>query len=400
MTRQVRVLFFTPSLGGGGAEMHLLRVANHLAPQHFSTSIAVAAGGGSYEDRRQPHVALHILATGGPRSSSYRILRSLPLLRRLIRHWEPDVVCSLLDHANLIALLATRGVPRRPAVVVGVQNPLSINHWASRRTQSRLIRALAPRLYPQADRVVALSRGVAADTVACIPAIQGRVETIYNAGLDEALLAQAGEPVPERAALGNAPLLVACGRLTAQKAFHDAIDALAQVRRSLPAHLWIIGRGELREALEQRAAAAGVSDAVRFLGFQANPFKYMAAADLFVLSSEFEGFGNVIVEAMACGTPVVATDCPHGPGEIISDGENGLLVPVADPAALAAAITRALTDAQLRQRLASQGRARAQAFHAEAIAAQYGELFLRVAAIALPQQSGRAQQSQTLSSKG
>lgn len=387
MSNKLRVLFFLPSLGGGGAEMHLLRVANQLDRQRFTAAFAVAGGGGSYEGRLRPEIALRPLSTAraDSGSSTARIIRAIPPLRHLIKEWQPDLVCSLLDHANLAAILATRSLSRPPALIIGLQNTLSASHWRSRRPQSLIVRALAPRLYPLASQVLALSHGVAADAAACIPALRGRIAVIYNAGLDQALLEQAREPLPERAALGDAPLILACGRLTPQKGFHHLIDALAIVRRDLPAQLWIIGRGELRNQLERRAAALGLAPYVRFLGFQQNPFRYMAGADLFALSSEWEGFGNVIVEAMACGAPVVATDCPHGPGEIITHGINGLLVPVARPAALATALTRALGDPELRRALAAAGRIRANDFHAETIAGHYGDLFLRLAAGQAPQ---------------
>jgi glycosyltransferase involved in cell wall biosynthesis len=120
---------------------------------------------------------------------------------------------------------------------------------------------------------------------------------------------------------------------------------------------------------------------VRLLGFQQNPFKYMAAADLFVLSSRFEGFGNVIVEAMACGVPVVATDCPFGPGEIIKDGRNGMLVAPDSTSALAEGILRVLMDKELKKRLAISGATRALDFDAKVIARAYEELFLHVAGV-------------------
>jgi glycosyltransferase involved in cell wall biosynthesis len=132
--------------------------------------------------------------------------------------------------------------------------------------------------------------------------------------------------------------------------------------------------------VERQAAGLGLADAVRFLGFQRNPFAFMAAADLFVLSSRWEGFANVVAEAMACGAPVVAADCPHGPGEIIQDGVNGLLARPGDPESLAAAMLRALEDPGLRGRLAAAGRVRSARFHAERVAAEYGALFAELAA--------------------
>jgi glycosyltransferase involved in cell wall biosynthesis len=172
---------------------------------------------------------------------------------------------------------------------------------------------------------------------------------------------------------------VGCGRLTPQKGFADLIDAFTRVRAVLPASLWIVGEGEERGRLERQIRRLGLTDSVRLLGFRRNPYQYLAAADVFALSSRYEGFGNVVVEAMACNTPVVATDCPYGPAEIISDGLNGVLTPPADAEALSQAIIRVLKDPSLQRRLAERGRIRSQDFTAPKIADVYGDLLWRVA---------------------
>jgi glycosyltransferase involved in cell wall biosynthesis len=164
--------------------------------------------------------------------------------------------------------------------------------------------------------------------------------------------------------------------LVKQKGFSHLIDAFVLLRKVIPAHLWIIGEGELRQELEAKVACLGLGNCVRLLGFQSNPYKFMAAADVFALSSLWEGFGNVIVEAMACGVPVVASDCLHGPAEIITNGVNGLLVPPSDDQALSRAMLRVLTDQALRERLSANGRARAEDFQARTIASAYERLFL------------------------
>lgn len=373
---RVHVLFFTSSLGGGGAEMHLLRVINHIDRRRFRLSLALTRSGGAYESALAGDVQLHILNTGTVNSSTLRMARAIKPLRWLLQAEQPDVLCSVLDHANIVAMLAAQGLQQRPRVVLGVQNTPSIKYWHSRHIRSRLNRLLISRLYPQADRVVALSQGVAEELMALMPGLCDSVEVIYNAGLDAEVLNKEREPIPALPCDG--PLIVACGRLTEQKGFPYLIRAFAQVRRAIPACLWIIGEGSQRPYLEQQIRELGLADCVRLLGFQRNPFNYMASADVFVLSSLWEGFANVVVEAMACGAPVVATDCPHGPAEIIEHGVSGLLVPPADEAALAEAIERVLTDEELKRSLSHNGRARAQAFHAQVAASAYETLFLHL----------------------
>ena len=376
-SNRLGVLFVTTVLGGGGAEKHMLRVANHLDRERFRVSLAVVKPEGEFEPSLADDVRKFYLNPKAKGSTTVRALRSVGPLRRLVGSERPDLVFSVIDIANLLNVYAARGAEPRPKVVLGVQTPPSIA-YDSWRPASKLILNLMPRMYPGADHVVALSKGVAEDLAALVPRTRGRVTVIPNAGVERDVREMARESLTsdERPC---GPLIVACGRLKPLKGFAHLIDALAEVRKTIPAHLWIVGEGEQRAALERKIERMGLGGCVRLLGFSRNPYRYMAAADVFVLSSLFEGFGNVIVEAMACGAPVVATDCPYGPREIIDDGESGILVEPASADSLARGILRVLTDDGLKRRLAARGLARARDFEAESIAREYGELFLRIA---------------------
>lgn len=373
---KVNVLFFASRLGGGGAEMHLLRVMNHLDRSKFRVSLAVTRPTGPLMSALAGDIKTHVLDTGSRDSTTVRMMRAIAPLRRLVNRERPDVVCSMMELANLVNLLASSGATHRPQIVLGVQTPPSIALRQGRQPVSRLALALIPRLYTRADGIIALSRGVADDVASLAPRAADRITTIYNAGFESSVIEKAREPLADDERPGAHPVIVACGRLKALKGFNHLIDALAIVRKSVAAELWIIGEGEERAKLEKQIARLGLNDCVRLMGFKLNPYKYMAAADVFVLSSLYEGFGNVIVEAMACSTPVVAADCPYGPREIIEDGETGLLVPPADAGAMAKAILRVLTDRELKERLVRGARARAVDFSAETIAAAYGDALL------------------------
>ena len=372
------VLFLTSTLGGGGAEKHLLRVVNHLDRDKFQLSLAVVKPSGEFESALSGDVKMYHLNRDGKGSTTIRMCQAIRPLRELIRELRPRVVFSVIDLANLVNVIATRGIESPPKIILGVQTPPSIAYGRSRHPISKLILRLIPHLYPKAAAIIALSNGVAADLVGLSPRMRERITVIHNAGVEEKVLEQARERVStdERP---DAPLIVACGRLKALKGFSYLLDALAEVRKTIPANLWIIGEGEQRVFLEKKIKRLGLEGCVRLLGFQQNPFKYMAAADLFVLSSLFEGFGNVLVEAMACGAPVVATDCPYGPRDIIEHGTSGLLVPPANAYALSAGILRVLKDEELKKRLSQNGAVRAQDFDAKVIARAYEELFLTVA---------------------
>ncbi len=384
---RLRVLFFTSTLGGGGAEKHLLRVVNHLDREKFDVSLALVKPCGEFESELSADVRKYHLNRRGAGSTTVRMFQAIKPLRQVIRRERPGLIFSVIDLANLVNVTAGRAIANRPKIVLGVQTPPSIAYGHSRHPVSRLMLRLIPRLYPKADQIVALSQGVAADLASLSPRMRERMTVIYNAGVEAEVLEGARQSIPAEE-LPDAPLIVACGRLKAMKGFSTLLDALVAVRKSVPAHLWIIGEGEQRSFLEKKIKRLGLKDCVRLLGFQQNPFKYMAAADLFVLSSLFEGFGNVIVEAMACGVPVVATDCPFGPGEIIADGESGVLVAPASATALTDGILRVLRDEELRKRLARGGRARSHDFDAKAITRAYEELFLSVAEVGVAGVSG------------
>jgi glycosyltransferase involved in cell wall biosynthesis len=246
---RIHVLFFTPSLGLGGAEKHLLRLANHLDRARFRVSVAVVRAGGSYERELSGDVALHPLAGG-------RMLRAAGPLHALVSRMRPDVVCSFHDHANAVAILATRRLGVRPAVVAGVQNPFADLRGPPHRLRKRAVLAALPLLYPHADRVVALSTGVFREVEALSPRLRGRVALIPNAGLDPQVPARAAEPVAGLPPV-NGPVVVACGRLTEQKGHRHLIDAIRIVRERVPASLWVLGEGTFARSCRRTRSGWG-----------------------------------------------------------------------------------------------------------------------------------------------
>jgi glycosyltransferase involved in cell wall biosynthesis len=206
-----------------------------------------------------------------------------------------------------------------------------------------VVRLLMKWLYPFADQVVAISRGVQDDLHKWIGLPPGKVRTIYNPVVTTGLSGLASAPIPHPwLAQGEPPVVLGVGRLTEQKDFASLIRAFATVRKTRRCRLVILGEGELRAELEALVNELRLDDDVLMPGFQNNPFAWMGRAAVFVFSSVFEGLGGALIQAMACGTPVVSTDCPSGPAEILEDGKWGSLVPVGDVQALARAITDTL----------------------------------------------------------
>ena len=169
--------------------------------------------------------------------------------------------------------------------------------------------------------------------------------------------------------------IVAMGRLTKQKAFSDLITAFGNVLHDIPARLTILGEGELRPELEKQISEANLENYVDLPGFINNPWHIIKSADLFILSSHWEGFGNVIVEAMACGTAVIATDCNYGPSDIIDEGKDGLLLPVGDVVSMQKAIISLLKDGHRREKIAKTGKIKAQKFETATVKKKYQAVF-------------------------
>jgi glycosyltransferase involved in cell wall biosynthesis len=224
---------------------------------------------------------------------------------------------------------------------------------------------------------VAVASGIAEDLVRSFDIPQERIVVIHNPIDIEAVRRRAEEAVSHPWFMEhNTPIVVAVGRLTKLKGFHHLIEAMAHL--PCAARLAIIGDGEEYRALEQRIIELNLTDRVALLGYQDNPWKYMARADLFVLSSLTEGWPNVIGEAMALGVPIVATDCSPGVREVLEEGKSGLLVPAGDPEALAKGIARVLGDEALRKELARRGRERVAQFDLPKVVMLYEDVLLRL----------------------
>ena len=366
------VMFFLPQLGGGGAEMNAVRLAPGLRAAGVRPIYVVGRGPGSYAHLLPSDVEVIVLDTGRINSSTLRVFRARPALAALIDARRPDVLCPSMPGPSLAAFAALRLSSYRPAVVPSLENSLSVSHGGSWRPRERLELWLMCRSFTAADGIIVKSHGVAQEVSDLMPSLADRVAVVPNVAIplpDQTAAARA-EPRP---APGPDVTILACGRLTRQKDYPTLLRAFAQLRGAGAIRLDVLGEGELRGELEATARALGVAERVRFLGFRDDPYRHMRRADIFVLSSRWEGFGMVLVEAMAMGAPVVATDCPHGPAEIVEDGRTGLLVPPGRPDALAGALQRFIDDPALRARLAAAGEVRARDFGSDAVGAAFAE---------------------------
>jgi glycosyltransferase involved in cell wall biosynthesis len=272
-----------------------------------------------------------------------RVSRSVPALVRYLRREMPSFLLSTLNTANLAAVVAkrisgttTRTVLRQSTVFFrNRRSPFSVNRT--------LLWSLVRYTYPSADAVIAVSQGVAED-LARIPRLPAdRIHVVPNPVVTDELLTIARMTTAHPwLAPGAPPVVLGAGRLTEQKDFATLVHAFARVRRHVHARLLILGEGEERSTLQELIRRLGIEDCVQLAGFVSNPFAFMSRAAVFVLSSAWEGLPSALIQAMACGAPVVASDCKSGPREILGDGRYGQLVPVGDAGALATAILSVL----------------------------------------------------------
>jgi glycosyltransferase involved in cell wall biosynthesis len=315
----------------------MLKLAGGISSRGYKVDLVLARASGSFLSEVPKHVRVIDL-------NASRSLLSLPALVAYLRREQPDILYSGL-YTNIIALWAKRLAQVPTRVIVSERAPLSSHvKMDSSDYRVRLLPHLVQRFYPWADCIVAISKGVADDLVMNYGIPDDRIHVIYNPIVTPELCALAEAPLYHPwFEVGEPPVILAAGALTAVKDFATLIQAFAMAQQVRPVRLIILGEGGDRTKLEALIKQLGLDDKVQLPGFVANPYPYMKRACLFVLSSRWEGLGGVLIEALYCGVPSIATDCPGGPREILADGKYGQLVPVGDSFAMAQAIESSLT---------------------------------------------------------
>ncbi|MFN2628818.1 MAG: glycosyltransferase, partial [Gaiellaceae bacterium] len=298
--------------------------------------------------------------------------RLVARLGAVLRRRTPDVVLAKVDYANIIAALADRLSGTTTPLVLGEESVQSAaladaSHAGLRRASLRWA-------YGRATVVTAPTPGVVSDLVGELAVVGATFAVIPNMFDLEAIELAAAEPAPHAFTASRLPLLVAAGRLTPAKGQDDLLIALERLNRARPTNLLVLGSGPDLERLERLAAALGIAARVSFTGFVTNPYALMRQADAFVSPSHVESFGNVIVEAIAAGAPVVATRVPCGPETIIADRETGVFARARDPADLAARIESVLADPAGARAMAARARATVGRYDVSVVVGEYEAL--------------------------
>jgi glycosyltransferase involved in cell wall biosynthesis len=334
MKKNSEISVFLESLEGGGAEQVLLTLINSFVGNGCKVEVILCRSGGVYQKHLSPAVNLVELHV---KSLYY----GFPKLVKYLKKTKPRILLTTLNLASMVALVAKRLARTNTRVIIRVANTISLQPkgWLKKKLD-HLLQSL---IYPWADGIIAVSDGVGDDLASHIGIPRGRIVTVYNpiitSKLEMLSTVELNHPwfLPDQP-----PVILGVGRLDVLKDFNTLIRAFDRLSVECPAHLLILGEGDQRGKLESLVAELNLGDKVSLPGFVENPFQYMKNAHVFVLSSISEGLPGVLIQALACGCPVVSTNCPTGPMEILQGGKYGHLVPVGDVEALAQAILQSL----------------------------------------------------------
>jgi len=327
----MKVVFLMPSFRGGGAERVFIDLAHSLHEQGKNVELIVLSAEGNYKSQINPSLNLTILEKNSVSSAFFDLLC-------IFRKYKNTIFVSCLTHLNAISGIAW--------MISGSKNHLIAtehNHFSSEKSELKGLKKwfhnwLIRNVYRHLSIVVSVSEGVKDDLCKSLGIERSKIKVIYNPiHIERVIKLSQDEIIADETFFdGKSFYIFSMGRLVRQKRFDLLLMAFQRVLPKLEmAKLVIIGDGPLKAELYSKAIKLGIAENVLFLPFQGNPFQYIKKADVFVLTSDFEGFGNVLVEALALGKQIVSTDAPSGPREILDDGKFGALVNCSDVDAIA-----------------------------------------------------------------
>ena len=359
----MKIAIFLPTVNAGGAEIVFIRLANQFSLMGHDVSLVLIKKTGHLENQISKRVSIIEL-------KSKRLLLCLPELTNVLRLLKPDVTLSGLQIPNMICAFSHSIIRSRSKLILvehsDTSTILSEAGWFWRGLRVCIQRFA----YDYADAVVAVSQGVKHCLVERYKIDNSNVQVIYNPIDLNYIKEKSKEPTRHPwLKTVTTPVLVSVGRLAKEKRHSTLLHSISEINKSTSVRLIIIGDGEERHGIQKLVDSLNINDKVDIIGFRENPYSYMAESNGLVLSSTREGFSNVLLEALALNTPVVSTDCPSGPSEILEEGKWGQLVPMEDINAMSEAIIKMITDGN------SNTVHRAQEFSVDKIATKYQTLF-------------------------
>jgi len=373
MPKTKNILFIAHDMGSRGAEKTCLNLIKFLyADSEISLSLALFKKQGELLQCLPKDLTIYDF--GG--LQLYRFPLLLWKTRKLLYEKRFDTILSFSTFANIVTLIAARNMKyTKPKIIIRHEIHTSLGAGRMRFFKAKCY--LIRKLYPSADSVIAVSKGVANDLIDYFGIPSFKLKVIYSPVELNQIENLKKIPLENSELSAGMPIVSALGRFYWQKGFNYLLEAMALlVSNGQAIKLVIIGDGPLRKDLERLAKKLGIDKNVFFTGLQENPFKFLARSTVFVCSSLWEGLPNVLLEAIACGVPVISTDCPSGPSEVIKNGVNGMLVPLASSKALAEAMFILINNPDLRQKFVMEGKKAILNFGIEEIAKEYKDALL------------------------
>jgi len=333
-----RIAIFIPQLAAGGVQRCIILLAKGFLNNGYEVDLVVGQADGPF--LRQVPAGVNLVDL-----HSRHIRSTVPSLIRYLKTSTPTALLSAQTHANIAAAWACKLSKHKVRLVVSEHNNMVAVVNSQGAGKDRLRPIMARLFYPWADVIVAVSQGVARSLTDLTGISPSQIQVIYNPLIPEDLdsLRNAACSHPWLSSQ-KIPVILAAGRLEKQKDYPTLIQAAAILNKQREVHLLILGEGSQRSHLESLVAQLGIQSMVNMPGYVDNVYAYLNRGSVFVLTSAWEGFPSVLVEAMACGIPVISTDCPSGPDEILEGGRYGRLVPVGNPDALAEVIDTVLNN--------------------------------------------------------
>ncbi|MCP4202447.1 MAG: glycosyltransferase [bacterium] len=360
-TRPLSLVVVRPTLGLGGADRVTITLLQFLDRAKVTPSLVLIRREGPYLEDVPEDVPLHELKAASLWTAWWP-------LTRYLKSTSTDILLSTCSGTNVAACIAHILSGRRGRLILSERNVLLRDQPFAKKWLMLLAKQL---LYPTANAITAVSRGVANDLIDRLFLDPDRIRVVYNPIVGPELERLAAKDLEEPPYDDDAPVILAAGRLVPAKGFDVLLRAFAKLDPEHEARLVILGEGPLRGNLLSQAADLGICERLFLPGFVKNPLRHMSRATIFVLSSRYEGLPGVLIQAMACGLPVISTDCPAGPDEIITPGRDGLLVSVDSAEEIADELSGLLRDEDLRTRLGNAARERARSFATEPVVNDY-----------------------------
>ncbi len=373
---KIKLTIFLPNLEAGGAERVTLNLLSALDKGIFEPTLLIGEKRGEFFNKIEKDIIIHDLETT---SSSKLIFKIATYLKKE----KPDIFVSVFTRFTILSILASI-ISRSKTRIIIIEHASSsyfyliVHNYFLSLFSFFVLPFLIKIFYRKASAIICVSEGIANDLLRVVN-LPNLIKIVYNPIINDQIYSLCQEPVQHDWFLDKKyPVIIAAGRLTKAKDYPNLLMAFKLVVQNKPAHLVILGEGEERKKLEDLTKKLEISENIAFLGFQKNPYKYMAKSSVFVLSSLREGIPTVIIEAMACGVPVVSTDCASGLREIIENRENGFLVPVSDPQKLADAILILLKTPKLREELSKEAQKKLTPFLINNSTKKYEKIFTEV----------------------